>query len=148
MKLMLAGLLLIGWGCHKDPVVPPTYPTFDAPDWKENEPESYEYTMTVAVVLPDSLRNNEDASDQLAAFAKNECRGIAERIEVSTGKYVWMALLLGKANSEDEAIHFMYYSAKSRHKYRSTETLQFANDGVYGTIDAPQVIEMKIVTEL
>lgn len=164
MMLMLAGLSLMGVSCGggdnttvdpdppivvpdkpDNPVTPPSYPTFDAPNWSVSEASSYEHTMAVAIILPDSLRSNEDATDELAVFAQdNKCRGVAERLNVSEGNYIWMAMVYG--NTSSDVLQFHYYSNKSKHKYYSAGTIPFEIDGVYGTIDAPKTIGMKIVT--
>lgn len=161
MMLMLAGLSLMGVSCGGDgktvvepePPTPPTpeppvvtYPTFEAPGWSVSEKSSYEHTMAVVVVLPDSLRNGENASDELAVFTPDDkCRGAAERIEVSSGKYVWMAMVYG--NTSTEALSFKYYSSQSKHIYKSDGTTPFVIDGSWGTIDAPKTVGMKIVTK-
>lgn len=159
MILMLAGLSLMGVSCGGDDtvvdpeppvVIPdnpvlPTYPTFDAPDWSVNNISSFENTMTFVIVLPDSLKSNEDASDKLAVFVKEDCRGIAERLEVSTGQFVWLAMVYG--NTSSDVLQFHYYSSKSKHKYYSAETISYIIDGSFGTIDMPKTVGMKIVTK-
>ena len=159
LLLMLAGLSLIGVSCGGDDVVvepdppvvdpdnpvTPTYPTFDAPDWSVSNISSYENTMTVVVALPDSLKSNEVASDKLAVFVEEDCRGIAERLEVSTGQFVWLAMVYG--NTSSDVLQFHYYTGKSKHKYYSVETTSFIIDGGFGTIDAPKTVGMKIVTK-
>ena len=157
---MLAGLSLVGVSCsggdstvvEPEPPTPPTpdppvvtYPTFEAPSWSVSETSSYEHTMAVVVVLPDSLRSRENTADELAVFAQDDkCRGAAERIEVSSGKYVWMAMVYGNTNTE--VLSFKYYSSQSQHMYKSEGTAPFTIDGSWGTIDVPQTLGMKIVT--
>lgn len=130
---------------NPDPPTPPSYPTFDSPNWSVSNAGSFEYTMTMAVILPDSLIAGEQSADKFAVFAGDECRGLADRFEVSTGKYVWMAMVYGNNNSE--AISFKYYSSKTKYMYQSVSSKPFANDAVIGTIDNPEKIGMTIVTK-
>lgn len=159
--LLLIGFSLWGVSCSKggdddpitpdppvvnpDPPMPPSYPTFDSPNWSVSNTGSFEYTMTMAVALPDSLIAVEQSADKLAVFAGDDCRGIADRIEVSSGKYVWLAVVYGNNNSE--TISFKYYSSKTKYMYQSSSTKPFAIDGVIGTIDNPEKIGMNIVTK-
>lgn len=153
----LAGFFLMGVSCSKndndfttpveepDKPVTPAYPTFDNPNWAVDNASSYEHTMTFAIVLPDSLANNEHSSDCLAIFSNsNDCRGIADRIEISTGKYIWMGIVYGNSNSE--YLNIKYYSSNTKYMYSSASTILFTRDGSLGTIDGPAEIGMKIVT--
>ena len=143
--LLLIGFSLLGVSCSKggdddpitpdppvvnpdnpDPPTPPSYPTFDSPNWSVSNASSFEYTMTMAVALPDSLTAGEQS----------------DRIEVSSGKYVWLAVVYGNNNSE--TISFKYYSSKTKYMYQSSSTKPFAIDGVIGTIDNPEKIGMNI----
>lgn len=128
-----------------DKPVTPTYPTFETPNWAVNNASSFEYTMTFAIVLPDSLANNEHSSDCLAIFSNSDdCRGVADRIEISTGKYIWMGIVYGNSNSEH--LNIKYYSSNTKYMYSSASTIPFTRDGNLGTIDCPAEIGMKIVT--
>ncbi len=155
---MLIGCSLLGASCSKsgdeDPISPnppvvepelPDYPTFDFPSWKVSNFSSFENTMIVSVALPDSLRGNELASDRLAIFCDAECRGIADRIEGPSGNYIWLAIVYG--NSASESVSFKYYSSKTKYMYNSASVIPFTIEGSLGTIDDPQIIGMRIVTE-
>ena len=155
---LFIGFSLLGVSCSKggkdDPIIPdsptvgpeqPNYPTFDLPNWSVNNSSSFENTMTVSVVLPDSLRKSELPSDCLAIFCDTDCRGIADRIEEPSGDHTWIAIVYG--NSTSESITFKYYSSKTKYMYNSTNTTPFTIDGSLGTIDNPQIIGMRIVTE-
>lgn len=123
----------------------PVYPTFDAPKWNVEDIASFEHTMTVSVVLHDSIGNNEYVTDEMSVFVGDECRGCAERLEVSSGKNVWISLVYG--NDESEKMIFRYYSSKTKHMYQSDVPKNFIIDGHIGTIDIPETIGMKIVTK-
>lgn len=128
-----------------DKPTPPVYPTFAKPYWAVDKIGSFEYTMSFAIVLPDSLVAKEQASDCMAVFSGSECRGIAERIKLTTGKYVWIGLAYG--NSATDKLTVKYYCANTKYMYNSATTTPFSIDGSYGTVDGPAEVGMKIVTD-
>ncbi len=128
-----------------DPPMPPSYPTFDSPNWSVSNISEFEHTMSMSVVLPDSLIEGEQPADKLAVFVGDDCRGVANRIEVSSGKYVWLALVYG--NNTSDNLSFMYYCSKTKYMYQSVSSKPFVIDGVIGTIDNPEKIGMNIVTK-
>ena len=135
-------------GSDNPPVVDPdkpSYPTFGSPNWTVKDIRAFEHTMTVAAVLPDSLSSNELGNDKLAVFAGSECRGVAERLELTPAKHIWMITVYG--NKTTENLTFKYYSSKTKYMYNSATSTPFVPDGNVGTIDKPQVIGMKVVTE-
>ena len=128
-----------------DPPAPPEYPTFAKPNWTVSDYSIYENSMTAYLALPDSLKADQLATDEVAVFCSSECRGVAERIEVSQGDYVWVAYVHG--NDEDCALTVKYYSVQTRHMYQSEITFSYEKDGHYANIDAPQILGLKICTE-
>lgn len=164
MILFLTGFSLLGVSCgtdgeddpitpnlpvvepdKPDPPIPPSYPTFDSPNWSVSNVSTFEHTMTVSVVLPDSLINVEQPADKLALFTGDDCRGVADRIEVALGKYVWMAMVYG--NNATDVLAFKYYSSKTKYMYQSAVSMPFKIDGNIGKIDNPEIIGMNIVTK-
>lgn len=159
--LLLIVFSLMGVSCSKggddEPIVPnppvvnpdvpnpPSYPTFDSPNWFVSNISTFEHTMTVSVVLPDSLVSGEQPVDKLAVFVGDDCRGVADRIEVYAGRNVWMAMVYG--NNTSELLSFKYYSNTTKYMYQSNTTMNFIVDGTIGTIDSPKTIGMSIVTE-
>lgn len=161
--VLLVGISLIGVSCGggggdeepdppqppivdpDDPPTPPEYPTFAKPNWTVSDYSIYENSMTAYLALPDSLKADQLATDEVAVFCSSECRGVAERIEVSQGDYVWVAYVHG--NDEDCALTVKYYSVQTRHMYQSEITFSYEKDGHYANIDAPQILGLKICTE-
>lgn len=101
--------------------------------------------VTAYLALPDSLKADQLATDEVAVFCSSECRGVAERIEVSSGKYVWIAYIHG--NDASDVLTVKYYSVQTKHMYQYEFTFPFEKDGHYGNIDNPKVIGLKIRTE-
>lgn len=163
--LILAGFALIGASCSgggndnptppqppvvdpenpDNPPTPPEYPTFAKPNWSISDYSIYENSMTAFLSLPDSLTANQQITDEMAVFCDSECRGVAERVEVSSGKYVWIAYVHGDVDAD--ALTVKYYSVQTKHMYQSETTFSFEKDGHYGNIDNPKVIGLKIRTE-
>lgn len=155
MVIILLGVSLLypscdgGDGASDNPPVvdsvKPSYPTFGSPNWTVKDIKAFEHTMTVAVVLPDSLSSNVLGNDKLAAFVGSECRGVAEQLELTPTKHIWMITAYG--NKTMENLTFKYYSSKTKYMYHSAMATPFVPDGNVGNIDNPQVIGMKVVTE-
>lgn len=128
------------------PTVPeePEYPTFETPQWDISNYYEYEYSMTAIISISTDANIDESENDKLAVFCSTECRGVAERIEIEKGNYVWIILIYG-TNSE-EALTFSYYSSKNKHLYKSTSHIKFKADDHIGYIDEPQNLNFEIVT--
>lgn len=174
LYLLLAGLALTwascgGGGGEDDPIVPdppivkpkpndpkpsepepnkpeePAYPTYDAPRWNVSNGKKYECTMTAILTLPDSMVNIQQANDELAIFVNDECRGVAERVEVSSGKYVWMVMIMGNTSeSKTQKLQIRYWSSTNKHMYNSDTTTMFEADTRLGEIDTPYKLGLKI----
>ena len=127
--------------------VAPTYPTFSKPDWQAPNEGVYECSMTAIIVLSDSLPDLETASDCLAIFSKNECRGIGQRINVTDDKYVWLLFVMG--NQEENnllSLSVKKKKKKTKHKYYSKDSLVFKVDTRIGDIDTPATLNMITLT--
>lgn len=127
------------------PPTPPVYPTFTQPNWSVSDYTVYENSMTAYFSLPDSLSADQSSTDEIAVFCASECRGVAEWVEVSSGKYVWIVYIHG--NEESDMLTVQYYSAQTKHIHQSDVTFSFVKDGHRGNIDSPQVLGLKIRTE-
>lgn len=133
---------------NPDPVKPtePVYPTYDTPTWQNQEIQTkpkYEVSVSAYVTLPDSLVSTLNDNDQLAVFSGSECRGFATRDKLAANVYVWSMLVSGKTG---DVLTFQYYSATSKHMYKSENVLTFnENEKSFGNVDNPIVLGMRIV---
>jgi hypothetical protein len=115
------------------------FPTHEPPVWNVNHSAGYYENMTAVVKLPDNLAPYASNDDHLAAFAGNECRGVGVLIN---GSY----FVSVKGTPEDQSnIRFMYYSAKNRYLYQTDELLSFDADVMFGTVDEPKVLMLKVI---
>ena len=135
--------LILQISCCNDKGSSVYYPTFEKPGWNVPNSESYEYSMTAIVTLPNSLLPYENEADELAVFCSNECRGTAKRIKVNSGTSVWAVLIYGNDN---ESLYFKYYSSHNKLMYNDISYLTFENNDKYGTFDEPIILSMEAVT--
>ena len=73
----------------------------------------YPFQMTAYVSLPEHLAAYADGQDELAAFAGDECRGVAEWI----GAGVCRLTIIG--NDEPADLHVRYYSGRNAYLYQT-----------------------------
>ena len=162
LYVLLAGLALTWASCSKgggenSPNVPdppivkpdepkePTYPTYDAPRWSVSSYRTYECSMTAILTLPDTLAEYQQQNDELALFINDECRGVAERIEVSSGNYVWMAMIMGNTSeNKTQKLYIRYWSCTNKHMYEADTNPMFESDTRLGEVDAPYKLWLKI----
>lgn len=98
-------------------------------------------SMTAVVKLPHSMQSDSGPGDQLAAFIGEDCRGIGVPVEIRN-ELTFYVMIRGAA-SESGHVHFIYYSARNGHLYRSDNGAEFAVDGLYGTADQPVVLDLR-----
>lgn len=137
--LTILVLLLVSGSCKKHR----TYPKSPSPSWTVDDSGKYPATMTVVIQLPESLQHLSAAGDQLGAFTGNECRGIAQVVQMN-GRTVYFILIHG-TSSEKAELSFQYYGAANSRMYATGAILAFEADGNYGTVDVPAMLELKPV---
>lgn len=100
----------------------------------------YPLKMTVYLALPDYLMPYADTQDELAAFAGEDCRGVAVPETADNGTAIYTVTVIG--NPETKDITFRYYSARNAYMYQSTTPLTFEAEKVYGTKDNPIMLDL------
>ncbi len=161
LLLLLFALTLLG-GCNTDdpatddpnlgdtptepfgPGIDPNDPTKE-PDWTYTPNEEDYQTMSVILRLPDNLKANAAANDQLTALAANGtvCGYSEQETEDPDNKYSLYYLTIGAPVCESREITIAYYSAKSHRIYLSTEKITFSPDEIIGTYGNPFVPALK-----
>ena len=145
--LALAALAFMAWGCTSSqdddddqpnpPVVQPIAEGNDVrPDWLVQVPnyDLFEQTMTVDVVLQDTLQSYASAADLLCAKAGEEVRGVALPEKVN-GQ--WMYSITVASNAPGEDINLYYYCDKLHRIFSSywtrfdTNLPPMGSDGIY-----------------
>ena len=132
--LAIAALAFMAWGCssnHDDDDDLPNPPAVQTiaegndvrPDWQSQVPnyDLFEQTMTVDVVLQDTLQSYASAADLLCAKAGEEVRGVASP-EENNGQ--WMYSITVASNTPGEDISLYYYCDKL-HRIFSTYWTRF-----------------------
>jgi hypothetical protein len=105
------------------------------PGW-ELDPLAYEYSANITAVVH---QNGLPAPDNfvVGAFVGDECRGVAEAIEVMGG---WMYFLTVYANAYNELLSFKVYDTLTQTVYDLPNTLPFVNNQVTGSPLEPYVL--------
>ena len=138
--ILIAACLLTAGGCKKKNKEE-IYPKFPPPGWTNETTGKYTSSMTAVVKLPRDLDKSYQASDELAAFIGEECRAVAEVVEVA-GERLFYLLIQGEPSAGSQ-IRFRYYSTSSSYIYHSDNVLNFSIDGSYGNADQPVTLALK-----
>lgn len=96
----------------------------------------YPFQMTAYVSLPEHLAAYADGQDELAAFAGDECRGVAEWI----GAGVCRLTIIG--NDEPADLHVRYYSGRNAYLYQTDALFPFEPGATIGSESEPQVLNL------
>lgn len=99
--------------------------------------------MTAVVRLSDELRVfGNPEQDQVAAFVGDECRAVGD-LKRNQGEAYYVMQIKGVA-AIGEKISFRYYSANNKYLYQTDADLDFVSDGVYGSVQAPEVLPVDL----
>jgi hypothetical protein len=103
-----------------------------SPNWSVNE-NNFQYTMTFVGFLNVDGTTLASANDKVAAFAGNECRGVANLIYVaSQNKY--FAYLTVFSNQNNETISFKIYNSAKNEIKNVEKTKNFTTNENYGNL--------------
>lgn len=122
--VVLCSALALWWGCSSDnngggtDIVPAEKPHWQlslaandaTPDWRVDNAEDYELTMSMAVKLNPVLAQYASNDDLLAAFIGNACRSVTSPTVYSSDKYASASASLNIiGNAGESGITFKYY---------------------------------------
>lgn len=131
---IIFSVLCLGFTSCKDDV--------EDPMWVQVTNPEYSVSMTAVVRVEQPTNVWKDADDKIAAFINGECRGVGVMMGIHDKSYVYFISIIGAPN-EQQKIQFQYYSARANTLYKSKSDLIFEPDVIYGTIDAPQLLQVK-----
>lgn len=138
--ILFIALLLMGTaGCKKRHALPKVPP----PNWKIDASGKYPVSMTAVVQVPEPLQAYLRESDKIGAFVGDECRGTGQWIH--TGSVSAFFILIHGTSSEKSKIRFKYYHSRKSVLYETSPFLDFTVDGNFGSVDAPQILDLKPV---
>ena len=135
--------MLIGFSSCKKQDGTDSPPQVPAPDWTVDTTGKYPLSMTAVVQVPPGITPDISETDKIGAFFEDECRGLGTLVGTGTTS-VFFILIHGIA-SEQSKISFKYYNSENRHIYSTNAFLDFTVDENYGTVDSPEVLNMKQV---
>jgi hypothetical protein len=143
ISVIILLLILTGFGsCNKHDGTD-SLPQVPAPDWTVDTTGKYPLSMTAVIQVPQSIMPDISETDIIGAFSGDECRGLGTLVGTGTTS-VFFILIHGIA-SEQSKFSFKYYSSQNPHIYSTNAFLDFIVDGNYGTVDNPEVPDMKQV---
>lgn len=142
LPIFLASLLaLSACGSDDDPVVTPEpepeVPTDslshdDAPKWTVMESDMYDNSMVIVIASGD-MPAQPNASDQLAAFVGESCRGLQVGFTtINDATYYRLSVKSSVSDTSGTDVVLKYYSADKQHIY-TAEAFAFVNDGIMGS---------------
>lgn len=135
--ILLALLLAFVAGCKKHH----TLPKVPSPAWTVDNIDQYPVSMTAVVQVPENLRPYIQKTDKIAAFVGDECRGTGTWIKA--GSVSAFFILIHGTASEQSKISFKYYFSWKSNMYETDALLDFTVDGSYGSVDAPEILDLK-----
>jgi hypothetical protein len=109
------------------------------PEWNFDA-RAYQYNMTVTAVLKTEGEEWRSEGDIIAAFAGEECRGVARPVYLSaTNTYVAFLMVYSNAVSGED-VTFKAYLERDGSVYSVAETISYEMDGSLGTLRQPAVL--------
>lgn len=105
--------------------------------------ECHPLRMTAVFEISDDLVKDISQNDKLAAFVNDECRGIGKFIE-SNGKKIFKVEINGSIGLK-EKVSIKYYNASVKYQYESAKSFDFVHESSFGSIAAPESIELKVI---
>lgn len=150
--ILSCGLLLLATGCKKEEPTPDPQPqpqpeqTLAAdvarPSWAASD--EYDYTSSMTAVISINLLDKYpeaakdfvlNDNDLMAAFAGEECLGVAEQID---GLF-YLYIAGPKEQESSVSVSLRYYSAHYKNLFVAADAFTFVNDAAQGTVNAPYV---------
>lgn len=124
----LTALALVAWGCSGDddnnekPEEPRLqFGTVQRPAWRLPNFDDYDLTMTVDVMLQDTLQSYATSEDLLCATINTEIRGLAEP-SLNNGKWSFLITLASDESGVDVSLS---YYCDSLHRIFTTDWTKF-----------------------
>ncbi len=139
--ILLTGMLLL-MGFNSCKKKDHSYPKVPPPHWEVKDVAAYSSSMTVVVTVPKNLISAaQDGVDEVSAFIGGVCRGVGTPVADGINRKEFFIMIHGNA-SEGDGIAFKYYSAHLSKMFGTGVFLPFAEDGTYGSVDAPEVLDL------
>ncbi len=144
-------IYLVGNNNIYEPCVVRVNVTGKQPKWTV-QPDQYEYSMNIIGALMIEGIISEDANDVIAAFANDECVGLASpKYNQRYDKYfVMMDIYSNATDADEQPIHFKVYDASTGNTYpivqlinpndgQQTDVLTFKHNILIGSLNQPLV---------
>lgn len=107
------------------------------PDWSVN-PNNYAFNMTVTGVINLNFTESNNTNDIIAAFAGDECRGVAQPVfRDENNRYICYLMIY--SNETVEKITFKVYNANADRTENIPTDMDFSVNGVVGNAETPYI---------
>ena len=110
-----------------------------SPGWVLQNPGAYSYTASVISVMKLDGINSDNPNDRIAFFVGNELRGVGTPVSIGNGNYVHFVSVY--SNAASELMNIKIYHAATNSVYEAQTTLLFQLQAVFGSLNAPFVVE-------
>lgn len=114
-------------------------PVFDHPQWKVEDVNQYQSTMTIIAKLDPAMGIEPTAKDEIAVFYGDVCRGVGQLLEG------YLFIMVYGNGYETEDLHFKYYNDQNRHCYETSPILPFVADDRIGKSEDPYLILLNLI---
>jgi hypothetical protein len=142
ISIIILSLTLIGTNSCSKKEGAQSLSKVSAPNWAVDTTGKYPLSMTAVVKVPVGIVVDISEADQIGAFCGDECRGLGSLIKTGTASVFF--IMIHGTGLEQVPISFRYYSVKNSRMYDTAAFLDFEIDGNYGTIDAPEELDIKL----
>jgi hypothetical protein len=129
-------------GCNPDKDV---FQISQKPDWTVQTPETYPYSLTAVVCLPEVFNTHAQDNDLLSAFIGDDCRGIGNLVKSEDGSKRVYFITVRASATENGNITFRYYNDRLSLLYQAKTTVAFQIDGIYGNYDNPIELDLELL---
>ena len=113
--------------------------------WSVNA-KAYQYNMTMVVMAQINGATSQNHNDILGAFVGDECRGVAQPIQIPQTNQSLYFLIVYSNQLSDETLTFKVLDADAGKTYAADDVIIFTTDASHGTVQAPFELNADVVT--
>jgi len=110
----------------------------NAPSWTV-DPHAYQNNMTVTAVLRVGSIESIDEQDMVAAFAGDQCRGVAQPVYIEGHRRYVVFLMVHSNEADGEELTLRAFDANGDAVHEVIESLTFEADLVQGNVQTPVI---------
>lgn len=146
-----AAVLIFFSGCKGEETAPATLNgNVNNPSW--NAPDNYDYSSSMTAIIKVSLAERypgmskdwvQQKEDRIAAFAGEQCLGVAEP-DSETGLF-FLYIAGPQSGGSGESLMLRYFSAHYKNMFEAASAFNFKTDDHLGTVAQPLTPDFVVV---